>query len=251
MDKISVSVITFNEEKNIERCLKSVTWADEIVVVDSGSKDKTVELAKKYTGAVIHNDWEGFAAVKEYALRNCSHEWVLSLDADEEVSEDLKREIKSILTKGAIADGYYIPRKTFFNGKWIKSCGWYPGYQLRLFRKDLTTLTKRKVHEGFEVEGKRGYLQGDILHYTHFDLKSTFAKINNYSTLEAEEKYLSKSATPLNFILNPVAAFLQHYFIRRGFTDGVNGLIISILHATTNLLTYMKMWEMKRENPKK
>ncbi|MBK7868197.1 MAG: glycosyltransferase family 2 protein [Ignavibacteriales bacterium] len=251
MEKISVSLITFNEEKNIERCLKSVTWADEIVVVDSGSKDRTVELAKKYTGVAIHNDWEGFAAQKEFALRNCTNDWVLSLDADEEVSEELQKEIKQILLKGAVADGFYIPRKTFFNGQWIKSCGWYPGYQLRLFRKDKTTLTKRKVHEGFEVDGIRGHLKGDILHYTHFDLESTISKINKYSTLEAEEKYLEKTALPINFILNPVAAFIQHYFIRRGFTDGVNGLIISILHATTNLMTYMKMWELKRADRKR
>ncbi len=245
MEKLSVSIITLNEEKNIERCLQSVTWADEVVVVDSGSKDRTVELSKKYTDRVIHNDWKGFADQKDFAMRSCSNEWVLSLDADEEISSELRAEIENLLKNPKEFDGYYMPRKTYFNGKWIKSCGWYPGYQLRFFKKSLTKLTDRKVHEGFEVNGKVGYLKGDILHYTHIDLKSTIAKINNYSTLEAEEKYLEKRSTPVNFILNPIAAFLQHYFIRRGFTDGVEGLLISILHALTNLMTYMKIWEKR------
>ena len=245
MQKLSVSIITLNEEKNIERCLQSVTWADEVVVVDSGSKDRTVELSKKYTDRVIHNDWKGFADQKDFAMRSCSNEWVLSLDADEEISSELRAEIENLLKNPKEFDGYYMPRKTYFNGKWIKSCGWYPGYQLRFFKKSLTKLTDRKVHEGFEVNGKVGYLKGDILHYTHIDLKSTIAKINNYSTLEAEEKYLTKRSTPLNFILNPIAAFFQHYIIRRGFTDGVEGLLISILHALTNLMTYMKIWEKR------
>jgi len=247
LQKISISIITLNEEKNIARCLKSVAWADEIIVVDSGSKDGTVEIAKGLGAKVIHNEWKGFSEQKDFALRSCTNEWVLSLDADEEVSEELKNEITGILQADPSFDGFYIPRKTFFNGKWIKSCGWYPGFQLRLFKKSLTRLTDRKVHEGFVVAGEVGYLTKDILHYTHFDLKSTFAKINNYSTLEAEESYLTKRSTPLNFIVNPLAAFLQHYILRRGFTDGVEGLIISILHALTNLLTYMKIWEMRRE----
>jgi glycosyltransferase involved in cell wall biosynthesis len=247
LQKISISIITLNEEKNIARCLRSVAWADEIIVVDSGSNDGTVEIAKTLGAKVIHNDWRGFSEQKEFALRNCTNEWVLSLDADEEVSAELKEEIMKTLQEEPSFDGFYIPRKTFFNGKWIKSCGWYPGFQLRLFKKSVTKLTDRKVHEGFVVAGKVGYLKGDLLHYTHFDLKSTFAKINNYSTLEAEEKYATKKSGPLNFILNPLAAFLQHYILRRGFSDGVEGLLISILHAITNLLTYMKIWEMRRE----
>ncbi|GAB1349905.1 glycosyltransferase family 2 protein [Ignavibacteriales bacterium] len=250
MQKISVSIITLNEEKNIARCLKSVSWADEIIVVDSGSKDKTVEIAENLEAKVIFNAWKGFSEQKDFALRSCTNEWVLSLDADEEVSEDLRVEISRVVNDNPVAEGFFIPRKTFFNGKWIKSCGWYPGYQLRLFKKSLTRLTDRRVHEGFEVDGKREYLKGDILHFTHFDLKSTIAKINNYSTLEAEERYQTKSSTPLNFILNPLAAFLQHYILRRGFTDGVEGLIISLLHALTNLMTYMKIWEMRRERGK-
>ncbi|MBK8663498.1 MAG: glycosyltransferase family 2 protein [Ignavibacteriales bacterium] len=135
-------LITFNEEKNIERCLKSVTWADEVVVVDSGSKGSDSGTCKKYAGVVIHNDWR-VLCTKEFALRNCSNDWVLSLDADEEVSEELQKRSNKSLLKGGVADGFYIPRKTFFNGQWIKSCGWYPGYQLRLFRKDKTSLQKK------------------------------------------------------------------------------------------------------------
>ncbi len=243
MNKISVTIITKNEEENIEDCLRSVSWADEIILVDSGSKDKTVEIAKKYTDKIYHKDWVGFADQKSYALSLASNNWVLSLDADERITDELKDEIiNKDLEK---FDGYYVRRKNYFLDKEVKHCGWGSDYQLRLFMKEKTKLTERLVHEGFTVDGKVSKFNNQMIHFTHTDLKKTFAKINEYSTLEAEEKADRKKVNGFTIIFNPLIAFLQHYFIRKGFLDGVHGLMVSINHAMTKLQVYMKMWELK------
>ncbi|MGD8779432.1 MAG: glycosyltransferase family 2 protein [Ignavibacteria bacterium] len=249
MNKISVTIITKNEQDNIEDCLKSVSWADEVIVVDSGSTDKTVEIAKKYTDKVYYKEWIGFADQKTYALSLASNHWVLSLDADERITGELKDEI---LNKGlGKFNGYYIRRKNYFLDKEIKQCGWGSDYQLRLFLKGKTKLTDRLVHEGFAVDGKLSRLQNQMIHLTHTDLKKTFAKINDYSTLEAVEKVHRKKVNGFTIIFNPLVAFLQHYFIRKGFLDGVHGLMVSINHAMTKLQVYMKMWELKFVKKKK
>ena len=248
MNKVSVTIIAFNEEENIEDALKSVHWAEEIIVVDSGSTDSTIEISKKYTDKVFFNKWEGFAKQKSFALAKAQNDWVLSLDADERISEELKEEIQnSDLTS---ADGYYIRRKNYFLDKAIKYCGWGYDYQLRLFKKNKTKLTDRLVHEGFEVNGKTSRLQNQMIHLTHTDLKKTFAKINDYSTLEAEEKYNRKKINGFTMVLYPLIAFIQHYFFRKGFLDGVHGLMVSINHAMTKLQVYMKIWEINNVKKK-
>lgn len=244
MNKVSVTIIAFNEAENIEDCLKSVQWADEIIVVDSGSTDATVEISKKYTNKVFFNKWEGFAKQKSFALSLATNNWVLSLDADERVTPELEEEILNSNLNGA--DGYYIWRKNYFLDKAIKYCGWGSDYQLRLFRKDKTKLTDRLVHEGFIVDGKTSRLKNQMIHLTHTDLKKTFSKINDYSTLEAEEKYKRKNINGFTMILYPVIAFIQHYFFRKGFLDGVHGLMVSINHAMTKLQVYMKIWEINK-----
>ncbi len=248
MSKLSVIVIAGNEERNIRECLQSASFADEIVVVDSFSSDKTPEIAREFTEKVYQKKWEGYAVQKRYSLEMASNEWVLSLDADERITPALKEEVLTLMKTDPPYDGFYMPRKTYFNGKWIKSCGWYPGYQLRLFRKSKTTVTNRLVHEGFVVKGKTGYLKGDIDHYTHESIEQTIKKINHYSTLEAQEKWQRKHVSPISIILHPVAAFFNHYIVKRGITDGVEGLMISVFHAMTNLMTYMKMYEQKSGN---
>jgi glycosyltransferase involved in cell wall biosynthesis len=247
MNKLSVSVIIIAgcEEKNIEDCLKSVIWSDDIVVVNSCSRDRTVEIAKKYTDKVYLKEWEGYAKQKAYSLSLAKNRWVLSLDADERVTEELYNELKSVFESTDQKSGYYIPRKNYFLGKWIKSCGWYPGYQLRFFIKEKTTLTDRKVHEGFVVEGEKGHLKGDIIHHTHPDIEYIISKINEYSSLQAEEKCVRKKARWFNIIFNPLIAFLQHFLLRKGFTDGIHGFLVSVIHALTNLLTYIKIWEIQ------
>ncbi len=249
MEKISAIIIAGSEEKNIADCLESVRWADEIVVVNSESTDRTVEIAKRYTDKVFIRNWEGYASQKNYSLEKASNEWVLSLDADERVSSELLDELKSL--DFSKADGFFIPRRNYFLNKVIRSCGWSPDYQLRLFRKSKTTLTSRRVHEGFFVDGKRDYLKGELIHYTHTSIVSTLQKINEYSTLEAEEKAGRIRVTGPKIFFKPMWAFFQHFVIRRGFTDGVHGLMVSIIHAITKTQVYMKIWEIQNARAKR
>jgi len=248
-EKLSVVVITGNEEKNIAECLESVAWADEIIVVDSESKDKTVEIAKKYTDKIFIKKWEGYANQKQFAIEQATGDWVLSLDADERVSTELKSEIENILKGETEYDGFYVPRKNFFLDKWIKSCGWYPNYQLRLFRNGKGRITPRKVHEKFVVDGKVGYLKGHLIHLTHIDLFDTFEKINHYSSLSAEEKS-GRKVRWYHILFVPVFAFLSHFILKRGFSDGIYGLMVSLNHAMTKLQTYMKIWEIQNVKSK-
>lgn len=243
LNKISVIIIAKNEEVNIEDCLKSVQWADEIILVDAESEDRTVEIAKKYTDKVFIHKWEGYAIQKRFALTLTSNEWILSLDADERITPELRQEIEG-KTEGSI-DAFKIRRKNYFLGKHITGCGWDNDYQLRLFKKSLADVTDKLVHESFFVKGKVGKLNSRMLHYPYRNLRDAFIKINNYSTLEAQQKYKTKHVTPFDFIIHPVSAFFQHFIIRKGFIDGKYGLMVSLLHAITNLQTYMKMWELK------
>jgi glycosyltransferase involved in cell wall biosynthesis len=249
MEKISAVIIAGNEEKNIADCLESVRWADEIIVVDSESNDKTVEISKRYTGKVFVRKWEGYASQKTYSMERAGNEWVLSLDADERVSPELLEEIKKL--DFSAADGFYIPRRNYFLGKVIRSCGWSPDYQLRLFRKSRTTLTDRQVHEGFSVDGRREYLKGELIHYTHTTIAGTLAKINEYSTLEASEKAGRIRVTGTKLFFKPLWAFFQHFIMRRGFTDGVHGLMVSMIHAITKTQVYMKIWEIQNARTKR
>jgi glycosyltransferase involved in cell wall biosynthesis len=245
--KLSVLIIAGNEEKNIRDCLESVKWADEIIVVDSESKDKTAEISREYTRKVYINKWEGFAAQRRLSLSKASNEWILSLDADERVSPELKDEIFRTINDTTDFAGYYIPRRNYFLDKIIKSCFWYPDYQLRLFRKDEAAVTDKKVHEGFFVSGETGRLNSDIIHFTHQSIHETFAKVNNYTSLNAEERIDGKKVKAHHLILNPLAAFLNHFISRKGYKDGIYGLMVSLVHSITNMLTYMKIWELQHK----
>ncbi len=246
MNKVSVIIITKNESQNLRDCLESVRWADEIIVVDSGSSDDTVEIARKYTDKVIYNEWKGYADQKNFALQLAKNEWVLSLDADERVTENLKNEISN--TDSEKFDGYRIKRDNFFLGKMIKGCGWGNDYQLRLFRKSKTTLTKRLVHEAFYVEGKISNLKSTMMHYSYRNFKDAFDKINYYSTLEAIEKQNRKKVNAFTILITPVIAFLQHFIIRKGYIDGIYGVFVSILNAYTKLQVQLKIWELKNKS---
>lgn len=241
--KISVVIIAKNEEINIEDCLKSVQWTDEIVLVDAESEDKTVEIAKKYTDKVYVHKWEGYSKQKQFAMSLTRNEWILSLDSDERVTPELREEIEGKIDGSY--DAYKIRRKNYFLGKHITGCGWDNDYQLRLFKKSKADITDKLVHESFFVNGKVGKLTGRMLHFPYRNLRDAVIKINNYSTLEALQKYKTKHVSPVDFIIHPVGAFFQHFIIRRGFKDGKYGLMVSLLHAMTNLQTYMKMWELK------
>lgn len=249
MNKVSVIIITKNEEENIEACLESVKWADEVIVVDSGSTDKTVELAKKFTDKVIFNEWKGYAEQKNYALQLAKNDWVLSLDADERVTEKLRDEILNSDLNNF--DGYRIKRDNYFLDKLIRGCGWGNDYQLRLFKKSKTTLTKRLVHEGFAVEGRVDKLDNALKHYSYRNFKDAFDKINHYSTLEAIEKQHRKNVNFFTILSTPVIAFLQHFIFRKGYIDGFYGILVSLLHSYTKLQVQLKIWELNNsENSK-
>lgn len=243
-NKISVTIITGNEEVNIRECLESVKWADEIIVVDSKSIDRTIEIAKSYTDKIFVRKWEGYAAQKNYAMSMAENDWVLSIDADERVTEELTEEILSFELDQY--DGYRIKRENYFIGKKINGCGWGNDFQVRLFKKKKTRLSDRLVHEGFIVDGKLGELNNPIKHYSYRNLKDGFYKINDYSTLEAKEKADKKKITSFRMAFYPIWAFIQHYFFRKGYKDGKHGLVISLMHAMTKLQVYMKIWEIKK-----
>ncbi len=248
MHKLSVTIIAGAEEKNIRECLESVQWADEIIVVNNFTDDRTVEIAREFTPHVHLRRWEGFASQKRYALEHATHEWVFSLDADERVSPELKDEILKTINSDTPFNGFRIPRRSYFLDRWIKQCGWYPGYQLRLFRRTATHMTDRLVHEGFEVEGEIGRLTGDIIHYTHPTIKVTIQKVNEYSSLQALEKYQKRKISTAGLIYRPVLAFLQMAIVRKGYRDGAHGIMVSLIHAITYALTTMKMWELQHSS---
>lgn len=246
--KISVTVITKNEEKNILECLNSVKWADEIVVVDSESTDKTLEIARNFTEKVVKRKWEGYADQKAFALELTKNEWVLSLDADERCTKQLEEEIKKLNPEDI--SGFFIKRDNFFLGKKINGCGWGDDNQLRLFKKSNVKLTDRKVHEGFVVDGKTAKLKSSMLHYSYHNLHDAMIKINNYSTLEAEEKYKKKRVRGASIFFKPFIGFVQHFIFRKGYMDGVYGLIVSLMHAITKWQVQMKIWELQNSKAK-
>lgn len=244
MNKISVTVITKNEENNISDCLKSVAWADEIIIVDSESTDSTIELAKHFTDKIFIRKWEGYVPQKRYALSLAVNEWILSLDADERITPELKDEIINLSPSDYC--GFKIRRKNFLMKKVITSCGWEKDYQLRLFKKNKADLNDRLVHEKFIVDGKVGTLTNPMLHYTFSSFKEYFEKINNYTSLKAEELFSKKKKVGgWTIFSHTVSAFFAFFFIRRGFKDGVYGLIISLLHSVSTMVNYIKLWELQ------
>ncbi len=246
MDKISVIVITKDEEKNIYDCLKSVDWADEIIVVDAESTDKTVEIAKQFTDKIIVRKWEGYVPQKRYALSLAKNEWDLSLDADERITAELREEIFNLSPEDY--SGFRIRRKNFLLKKEITSCGWEKDYQMRLMKKSKTDFSDRLVHEKFIAEGKTGTLKNPMLHYTFTSFSEYFSKINHYSSLKSEELFNKKKRVGSWMIFShTVSAFFAFYFIKRGFKDGVHGLIISFLHSVSTMMNYIKLWELQNK----
>lgn len=241
---ISVTIITKNEEDNIARCLNSVQWADEIIVVDADSSDATVSIAKSLKAKVKNHSWEGFAEQKEFAVLQAKHEWVLSIDADEEVTEELRKEILEIMNQTETRNGYELPRKSFFLGKWIRYGGWYPGYQLRLFKKSESRMNHRPVHEGFLVEGTVGRLKSDLNHFTYSSLFQYLEKMNDYSSLDVVNK-LSRNRTIrwYHCIANPIAAFFRMYVSLKGYRDGFHGFLLAYYSALHTLVIFAKSWE--------
>ncbi len=249
MHSLSVAIITFNEEKNIRACLQSISWADEIIVVDGASQDRTTEICLEFTDRIFVRKWPGFAAQKQFALEQCKHNWVLSLDADERIRPELAEEIKNILKSDKGKAGYFVARRSYFLGKWIRHGGWYPGYQLRLFRKSLTHVRHSRVHEGFQVDGQIGTLMHDIDHFSHPSLYNSLEKLNRYSTLEAIDRLQRRKVYWYDFLLHPLSAFLVKYISQKGFLDGMHGFLLSWISAFLKMVMYMKIWLLQRSDP--
>ncbi len=244
---LSVIVITHNEENNIVECLQSVSWAKEIIVVDSQSTDQTVYLAKQYTDKVFVQEWLGYAGAKNFALDNVTSEWILWVDADERVTEELVIEIKNIVCGTAdINTGYEVARRAYFLGKWIKHNGWYPGYVVRLFKRKKVRFDDSRVHEKISIDGTIGRLKHDLLHYTDDTLYHYLEKFNRYTTLAAEDmKQAGKRFSLYDIIVRPPFLFFKMYILRRGFLDGMHGLILAMLSASYVFVKYAKLWELE------
>jgi glycosyltransferase involved in cell wall biosynthesis len=251
---LSVCIITYNEEANIARTLDSVKGiADEMIVVDSGSTDKTVELARGRGAKVFVEEWRGFATQKNAAMAKASGDWIFSLDADEEVSPELAASIQALLKSGKAApefDGYMVARRNLYLGRWIKRSGYYPDRKLRLVRHGMGTFEDRAVHESMHTSGKVGRLEGDLIHHAYATLDSFIEHANRYSTLGGE---MVASERPTGFsianiVLRPLVAFIYRYFFRLGFLDGREGLLVQLTHASYVSWKYAKAWEFSKKS---
>jgi len=245
---ISVVIITYNEEKNIRRCLEHVKWAREIVVVDSHSTDKTVEIAREYTDKIFLHPFEEYVDQKNYALDLATSDWVLSVDADEVVTPELLNRIREVWSREKeIYDGFTGNRRSQFCGKWIDHCGWYPDRKLRLFRRQRGRWTGDDLHEKVRLEGKIKDLNADLLHYTYDNLADNIDRIQRYSTIFAEAQFKrGRRATVLDLTIRPAARFFKAYVLKRGFRDGRHGLILCVSAAFYVFLKYAKLWELGR-----
>jgi glycosyltransferase involved in cell wall biosynthesis len=244
--QISVVIITFNEEKRLEPALKSVQGiASEIIIVDSFSEDDTVKVAKKYTDQVSRRKWTNYADQKNFANSKAKYPWILSLDADERLSPELREEINCLLDQEPDCSGFSMPRQTHYLGKWIRHSGWYPDRKTRLFRRDSAKWKGEYVHESLEIDGAPRKLNGTIHHFTYRDVKDHICRINKFSSLGAQKLYArGKKCRVRHLILLPSFRFIRSYFLKLGILDGYAGFVIAVLHGYAIFLRYIKLKEI-------
>ena len=245
-EKVSACITAFNEETKIRRCLKSVAWADEIIVVDSHSTDNTVEVCKEYTDRVHAHDWLGYIGQKNLIKDMANYDWILFVDADEEVSEELRDEIIKELESDSCKDmaGYEFPRMVKYLGKWIKHGDWYPDIKLRLFRKDRGSCTGVEPHDRVEVHGSVKRLSGHLHHYTYDSIEDQVISINRFSTITARGwSEDGRRARMWDIMLRPFFRFVRCYFFRMSILDGLRGFTIAVLTSYGVFVKYVKLWE--------
>jgi glycosyltransferase involved in cell wall biosynthesis len=246
---VSVCIITYDEEKNIRRCLESVAWAEEIIVVDSLSDDRTVEICREFTDKVTQRSWKGQIDQKTFALSCAHHEWVLLIDADERLSPGLIEEVKRELSEGKEDwDGFCFPRRVHYLGRWINHGEWYPDYKLRLFRKSKARIGGEEPHDRVELVGKGRvkYLKEDLWHFTYKDISDQVSRLNNFSSISAREMAKHGRAFHIaQILLRPPVRFITGYILRGGFRDGIAGFIIAVVSSFYVFLKYSKLWELR------
>lgn len=247
-ETISVCIIAGNEEDCIRRCLESVRWADEVVVVDSFSKDRTREIALEYTDRVYQHRWLGYIGQKALAKSLARHPWVMFVDADEEVSDELRRDIQRTFEAGVPDEvaGYDFPRMVWYLGRWIRHGDWYPDVKLRLFRKDRGECAGTEPHDRIYVQGTVRHFTSPLHHYTYTDIADQIATLNRFSTISARTRFAAGDRPRLfRMVLDPPFRFFRGYVLKRGFLDGVPGLIVAMSVAFATFIKYAKLWELR------
>jgi glycosyltransferase involved in cell wall biosynthesis len=249
---ISAFLVCMNEEKVMDRCLASLAWCDEIVVVDSGSTDSTIEICRKYKARIAHRQWTGYVDQKAYALSLCTQPWILNLDADEEVSQELREQIQSMLehdAAGSVAeDGFELLRVVFYLGRWWRRGGWHPERRLRLARRDRVTWHGEEPHEHARVHGRVGRLTGELHHYTYTSISDHVRRLDAHSTAAARAlQAKGKKATGVDLILKPKARFFKFYLLRRGYREGFPGILVGVMEAIYVFLKYYKLWALNHK----
>lgn len=245
MEKISAVVIAYNEERHLEECLKTLAWADEIIVVDSFSTDRTVEIASSMGARVVQNRFKGYALQKNFAFSLAQHDWIINIDADERITDELRDEIQSLLASGPTHDGYFIYRRNFVFGCEVRYSGWNHDRVLRFIRRDKCRYPDRLIHIEIPLENP-GVLKGKMLHYTYRSFDEYLMKLRRYIVGAGMDYYKEgRKARLCNFLINPTSRFLRMYVLQRGFMDGVIGLILASLAAYYVFLKYAELYRLQ------
>ena len=242
-------VLVADDEPNMRACLESVAgWGDELIIVDSHSTDRTATISHEFTDKVYQVDFKGFGDLRNQAVSYTTHDWVFSLDSDERMTAELQGEIRGVLDSGPKVEAYYVPRKNYFLGRWIKHCGWYPDYrQPQLFRKSRFRYRQELVHESFDCDGRVSYLTQPALQYPFRDIDHYILKQDRYSDLMARRMAeQGRRFSPHQLVTHPFGAFFKMYVQRMGFLDGMPGLILSGLYAYYTFIKYAKFWELTK-----
>ena len=246
---ISAFVICQDEERNIRRCLESLKWCDEIIVIDSGSTDETLSICREYTQKVIKRPWSGHIDQKAFGLDQCSSEWVLNIDADEEVSAELCSEILNVLAEDThtppVINGYYLQRVVFYLNRWWRKGGWHPERRMRFMRRKFASWGGEDPHEKASVTGKTSRLRGELYHYTYSDMSDHVRSLNTFSSISAHSMFeRGERSSFMKVMFNPLARFLKFYFLRRGYREGFAGFLVANLESYYVFLKYAKLWEL-------